>query len=441
MLPAVQTKGFRYHPALSITVISLFSILLAGCLNFQTSVAIYGDQQWSGVQAMQISAEFSEMMNQGDSQTTSEDGVTVTQSFETDGFDDWLQQAQEASEYSDANVVFDQTEGEDGSQNFILRAEGDGLESMNQVLFGGSATISSEMVGEQRHITIRYVVSDPEGSDASGETLSPQELKQQQEMMAAFGLGIGFRISGGEIISSNASRVEGGTAIWDFPDVIEVTLTEADSFSPETVSLMAPPSGSTFSPEALESMLAGISEGFETSAAGGDSSPGNSAGRPADSAESGSETAQAESTTADSSSTAGATDENSAAGTSAAENVTNTEGGETQSATTDQTSDSSGEDSAASDTIALDTEAADGGEASAETMDQTASDPASVGEESEGTVATPIDDTVVPAVEDSSLPQSGGILPTSGSAALAVLAGLILLTLSTRAVFSLVRSE
>ena len=57
------------------------------------------------------------------------------------------------------------------------------------------------------------------------------------QMAQALGLDVVYRITGDQIISSNASRVEGNTAIWDFPTQIEVTLVPAAQFSPDMVSL------------------------------------------------------------------------------------------------------------------------------------------------------------------------------------------------------------
>ena len=84
-------------------------------------------------------------------------------------------------------------------------------------------------------------------------------------MLEAFGLSITFRISGGQIISSNASRVEGSTAIWETPDKIEVTLTEAAAFSADTIALVEPPPDSGFSGDVFQSMMESFAEELETS--------------------------------------------------------------------------------------------------------------------------------------------------------------------------------
>ncbi|HMQ53027.1 MAG TPA: hypothetical protein PKE64_27115 [Anaerolineae bacterium] len=222
---------------ISAIVLSVIATLLAGCLNLQTNIALHGQDEWHGVMAMQFAPEFVEMMEQGDSQT----------STDTAELEEMLAHAQSAADRSDLNVTFDEVKGEDGSLNYLLQAEGQTLQSLNEVFFEGKADISVTEVNGQRQITIRADMA--EDSDQAPST--PEDI----EMMKAFGLGVTVRISGGEIISSNASRVEGNTAIWDFPTTIEVTLTEAPAYSPEAIALVAPPAGSNASLALLQGML------------------------------------------------------------------------------------------------------------------------------------------------------------------------------------------
>ncbi|MCB0191232.1 MAG: hypothetical protein KDJ65_04740 [Anaerolineae bacterium] len=167
-------------------------------------------------------------------------------SMDTEGLDDFIQQAEAAADRDDLNVTFEQIEGEDGSLNYLMQADGQNLETLNETFFEGEADISVNEVNGRREITIRADMSDENDGE---EPPTAEEL----EMMKSFGIGFTFRISGGEIISSNATRVEGSTAIWEFPSIIEVTLTEAPTFAPETLALQEAPSGE-FSLSALEAL-------------------------------------------------------------------------------------------------------------------------------------------------------------------------------------------
>jgi hypothetical protein len=360
-------------------------ILLTGCMSMQSNLALYGEEQWSGVQAMQLSAEFVEMMEQGNTsstQTTEGGGTFTTEtSIDTEGLDEWLANAQNVSNSDDLNVSFDEVESADGSQSFILQARGQRYETMNQVFFNGEADISVEVVNGQRQVTIHYDFSESSGQTAEPQQeLTPEEMAMQQQMLEAFGLSITFRITGGEIISSNATRVEGNTAIWETPTIIEVTLTEAAEFSPDSIALVEPPPGSGFSVQAFESMKS-FTEELETSIES--SSPSTDTAAPAVTEEVSPSTAIAgtpvESTEAEltSETTAPATEPGDA---------------ELESADTE----------VESDTMATTSEPSAG--ASAESVD-------------------------APAVESLALPTSGAVLPAQSSTALLIVAGLILIAL------------
>jgi hypothetical protein len=92
-------------------------------------------------------------------------------------------------------------ETSDGGARMIGETSGQGFEDMNEGFFDGTATISTN---DQGHVTISNTYED----------------------MDELGMGItmNVRISGGEIIDSNADRVEGSTAIWENPSSVEVTL-------------------------------------------------------------------------------------------------------------------------------------------------------------------------------------------------------------------------
>jgi len=361
-------------------------ILLTGCMNMQSNLALYGEEQWSGVQAMQLSAEFVEMMEQGNTSSTQsiEGGGTFTSetSIDTEGLDEWLANAQNVSNSDDLNVSFDEVESADGSQSFILQARGQRYETMNQVFFNGEADISVEVMNGQRQVTIRYDFSESSGQTAESQPeLTPEEMAMQQEMLEAFGLSITFRITGGEIISSNATRVEGSTAIWETPTIIEVTLTEAAQFSPDSIALVEPPPGSGFSVQAFESMMESFTEELETSIES--SSPSTDTTAPAVTEEVSPSTA-IEGTTVDSTET------------------------ELTAETTFPATEPGGAELASADT-----------EVETETMATTSASSADASAES----------VSAPAEAGQALPTSGAVLPAQSSTALLIVAGLMLIAL------------
>ena len=87
----------------------------------------------------------------------------------------------------------------------------EGLETLNTAIFGGGATITVE--------------ESPEGR---------RQIHLSYDPLMMFGMLKSFKLSvtGGEIVSSNADRVEENTAIWNDLDYgAEVVLTEASSGS------------------------------------------------------------------------------------------------------------------------------------------------------------------------------------------------------------------
>ena len=361
-------------------------ILLTGCMSMQSNLALYGEEQWSGAQAMQLSAEFVEMMEQSNTSSTQsiEGGGTFTTetSIDTEGLDEWLANAQNVSNSDDLNVSFDEVKGDDGSQSFILQASGQRYETMNQVFFNGEADISVEVVNGQRQVTIRYDFSESSGQTAEPQQeLTPEEMAMQQQMLEAFGLSLTFRITGGEIISSNATRVEGSTAIWETPTIIEVTLTEAAEFSPDSIALVEPPPGSGFSVQAFESMMESFTEELETSIER--SSPSTDAAAPAVTEEVSPSTAIEETTV-----------ESTEAELTAETTVPATELGDAELKSADTEV----------ETETMATTSASSADASAESVD-------------------------APAGEGQALPTSGAVLPGQSSTALLIVAGLMLIAL------------
>jgi len=242
MLTLVQTKSFT---RVSTLVVVFAALLLAGCFNAQSNVALYGNGQWSGVQAMTLSADFVQMMESSDQPGGSE--LTT----ETEGLDEWVQQAQSAANRGDLNVSFDEVKNDDGSLSYILQASGQSLETLNEVMFQGQANIEEAVIDGQKRITIMYDASQTDGEGSTGSAPTPAEEQMTAEMMQAFGISIITKISGGEIINHNADRVEGGTAIWETPKMVEITLTEAAELNPDALTLEDVPNTGAFDLTAL----------------------------------------------------------------------------------------------------------------------------------------------------------------------------------------------
>lgn len=364
---------------LLVTVMLLAGLMLAGCINAQTNVGIYGNEQWSGVTALQLSAEFVQMMEQAE-----KDGGQTSMQMDSQEVDQWLAQAQQAAGRSDISVDFQEIKGEDGSLSYVLSGSGQGLEALNQIFFNGEADISSTTVNGQRQITIKSTLSETGGQP---QELTPEEQAMQQQMMQAMGIGVSFRLTGGEIISSNATRIEENTAIWENPAQIEVTLTEAATFDPAMVAVVAPPAGGSgataLSPETMTALMEGIAAEMEKEMAqAGDMMATQAAPEAEAEAEASTEPQIGSGTTAETES------ESDAPQTEAAPQST------------------TGQDSTSTET----------------------------------TSATPADDAAAaPTAADANLPNSGGILPEQSGGPELALAGLLLLALGGGAITGLRR--
>lgn len=283
----IQLLGHRKWVAL----LAVVGLLLAGCVNVQSNMALYGQEQWSGVQAIQISSDFIQMMEQA----KNDPNVTA----ETQGLDEWLTQAQNAAQLSGTSVDFKEIDGDDGSKTYVLQASGQGYEQLNQIFFEGKADISVSSVNGQRQVTIQYIFENSSSEEnAPAQELTPQEQQMQQQMLEAFGLGITFRIAGDQILDSNATRVEGGTAIWENPTSIEVTLTEAAQLNPESIAVADVPAESSFDPQALTAIMQQAVQEIEPTSDTGAAAPQTTQNDSMSTAESGqAETGPAETTT------------------------------------------------------------------------------------------------------------------------------------------------
>jgi hypothetical protein len=118
-------------------------VLVSGCMNAQTNLSLYGNEQWSGVQAIQIAPEMVAMMEESGEDST----------VDTADIDEWLSNAEQAGIRDDIQVSFNEVKGEDGSQSYVLSASGTGYQSLNEIFFEGTANITTETVNGQKQVT------------------------------------------------------------------------------------------------------------------------------------------------------------------------------------------------------------------------------------------------------------------------------------------------
>jgi hypothetical protein len=162
--------------------------LLTGCINIETDVTIYTDESWIGAMTVDIPAETVSLVG----------GVAAVEQRLNES-------KREAQDSGLPEEAFAWRQNRDGSMSMDVEGDGQGLEALNQAFFEGQADIS---INRQQEITIRH---------------SYDQLGQVGSNVV--------KISGGEVINSNADKVQGNTAIWRNPQRIEVTLTGASTVS------------------------------------------------------------------------------------------------------------------------------------------------------------------------------------------------------------------
>ena len=191
------------------------AILLTGCVS-QQQIVFLENAEWLAVQTLTLSAEDQQDQN-----------PIIT---------GWIDLFQQMHDRPDMESVFETIQGEDGSVTYLLVVRATGYNKLEETLLGANRPITFRMVNGERQITIaeQGTVESSGGEDAMGDDVGGQ-----------------IRIIGGQIIESNATRIENdNTAIWETgpffnssSDVftVNVTLTEVESFSPDMIVLTRPP--------------------------------------------------------------------------------------------------------------------------------------------------------------------------------------------------------
>lgn len=243
----MKLKMRTLRTSLMLMVVSVF---LVGCFNVQTHVAFSGQDQWDGVQAIQLSSEFLETGDTGEAAPLD--------------INAWSDNSEVVSNNPNANVSVEQQSNDDGTETYVMRGSGQGLDLANELFFEGEAELISSMVDGQTQISLSYEFSTND-ADASAEELSPAEQAMMEQMLASMGIMNLLTIATGEIIESNADRIENDTiAVWENPSLVEITFVPQTTFDPSTIALRDLPAP-TFSMEDLEGLddSAGTASGDE----------------------------------------------------------------------------------------------------------------------------------------------------------------------------------
>lgn len=152
----------------------LVGVLLAGC-TVEQNITILPEEQWELGVSVELPPEAVEQMG---------------------GIEEIRRQAEESE---DSPENFSIEERGDGSVVMGGTSSGQGFENLNNEAFDGSAEITTNADGS---VSIAWTVEDP----------------------GMMGITMIIRITGAEIIDSNADEVEGSTAIWNNPSQVNVTL-------------------------------------------------------------------------------------------------------------------------------------------------------------------------------------------------------------------------
>ena len=176
----------RWVRRLSLVAPLAFVLLLVGCGVIENHVTLYEGEEWE--------AEIQLSLTPVDLSMVGGAGV-----IEAD-----LQKQAAQLEKQEIQFEWHREQHDDGSTTYCVSMEGKGLDQLNTAVFDDQATIDVESAQGKRLIHFTY---SPSALEARSYTLS---------------------LTGGEIVSSNADRVEKNTAIWyNLTGQAEARLTEA----------------------------------------------------------------------------------------------------------------------------------------------------------------------------------------------------------------------
>jgi predicted enzyme related to lactoylglutathione lyase len=181
------SKGRHVHGRRFLGLLAIATLLLlAGCGTMDTEVTFYKGERWQTIMEVYLLPATVSMMG-GEASLEAE-----------------MERSMPEVEDEEVEFSWEKERHEDGGVTYRFTIKGEGWDQLNEGVFDGRATITRDESG-QVHLSY-YTMGD-----------------------------IGFtrtvmRLRGGKIISSNADRVEGDTAVWIDPSRVEVVLTEKSSF-------------------------------------------------------------------------------------------------------------------------------------------------------------------------------------------------------------------
>jgi hypothetical protein len=178
----LRVQGRRFLGLLAIAAL----LLLAGCGTMDTEVTFYQGERWQTIMEVYLLP------------------ATVSMMGGEAGLEAEMERSMPEVEDEKVEFSWEKERHEDGGVTYRFTMKGEDWDQLNEVIFDGQATITKDESGQ---VHLSYYTM---GNIGFARTV--------------------LRLRGGKIISSNADRVEGDTAIWIDPSQVEVVLTEKSSF-------------------------------------------------------------------------------------------------------------------------------------------------------------------------------------------------------------------
>ena len=170
-------------------VVALFGLFLTACgADMEQTVTFYQDEEWEAEMVIIFPAE------------------TIAALGGLADLESQLEQAVDEMEVMGVEVSVDSGRDNENNATYTLHTKGQGLDTLEDVAFGGDA-FTVETVGGERRVTVDYYTGD--FSDSNNFTLT---------------------LIGGKVLSSNGEELGGGRVRWVNPSRIEAVLTERSRF-------------------------------------------------------------------------------------------------------------------------------------------------------------------------------------------------------------------
>lgn len=189
-------RPFTLCKALWGLVVVVPLLLLTGCANLDTDVTFYKNERWEVEMKLYL--------------------LPSTVNLVGSELDSELAKAESEAQRSGDELSWHKESDESGGLTYYISRNGEGWQNLNEAVFDGDASISSDKSGK-----VSFSYYSPMGSNLG---------------MSQYTL----RLKGSEIVSSNADYVEDGTAIWHNPTGrIEAVIKPVSSFNVAIVASIA----------------------------------------------------------------------------------------------------------------------------------------------------------------------------------------------------------